>query len=117
MNKGRHLLISATITLCAVFCAVPRHSTRSSGHSYSRSDIQRLTSNEALALLTVQHLVAAEQAFQSKLGGATNYESLKDLAAVMANRIRDGYRFEITTDLGSSTEPSAFRITASPVKY
>jgi hypothetical protein len=102
--------------------------------SYSRnakvSDMQpivhacgNIECSETAAIWTMRSLSSAEGAYQSIAGRGRLYGTLKQMRdyqlidEVMAEGIRDGYLFRVTTDPGSPTEPASFEVRAIPMQY
>ena len=82
-----------------------------------------ISSNEALALLTLRHLANAEAGFQSTVGRAKDFGSLKQLAsaqfidAALATGVKSGYRFILSARPSTEHKPSTYEVVARPLRF
>ena len=81
MNR-RHIALSVVLMLVVLLCPCDSRSALSQGKSGIISGWRLpISSNEALALLTLRHLVEAEYTFESTIGRGRDFGSLQELAA------------------------------------
>lgn len=79
--------------------------------------------SETAAVWTMRLLSSAEATYQSIAGRGRLYGTLKQLRdyqlidEVLAEGIKDGYLFRVTTDPGSPTEAPSFEVRAIPLQY
>ena len=102
----------------------------SSAKDASVSDMQpivhecgNIDCTETAAVSTMRQLSTAEATYQSTAGLGRWFGTLRQLrdhqliSEVMANGVKDGYQFRISTAPGSTTEPAWFEIRGIPVEY
>ena len=123
MNR-RHIALSVVLMLVVLLFPCDSRSALSQG----KSDIisgRRLpiSSNEALALLTLRHLVEAEYTFESTIGRGRDFGSLQELAAAqlidaeLGGGTKRGYGYELSVRRATEGSPSSFDIVARPLEF
>lgn len=89
----------------------------------AKQDGLSISSNEALALLTLRHLANAEAGFQSTVGKGKDFGSIRQLASAhfidagLASGVKSGYRFILSVRFSSNRLPSSFDVIARPLRF
>ena len=82
-----------------------------------------ISSNEALALLTLRHLAEVEYTFQSTIGRGVDFGTLQELAAAqlidaeLAGGTKWGYAYKLSVTRATQTGPSSFEVIARPLEF
>ena len=123
--KRRQIPLAVLFTLGLLLCPDQSRSALSQGKSESIPTDKRLSisSNEALALLTLRHLAEAEYTFLSTVGQGRDFGSMDELAdarlidAELAGGSKRGYSYELIVTRATAAGPSLFEVIARPLEY
>jgi hypothetical protein len=124
MNR-RQIALAVLFMVSVLLCPDQSRSVLSQGKSEPVSKSKRLiiSSNEALALITLRHLAEAEYTFQSTVGRGRDFGSLEELAAArlidaeLAGGSKRGYSYKLIVTRATAAGPSLFEVIASPLDY
>ena len=123
MNR-RHIALSVVLMLVVLLCPCDSRSSLSQEKSDIISGLRLpISSNEALALLTLRHVVEAEYTFESTIGRGRDFGSLQELAAAqlidaeLARGTKRGYSYKLSVRRATEASPSSFDIVARPLEF
>lgn len=124
MNR-RHIALPVVFMLGVLLCPCQSRSVLSQGRPETIPTNKRLpiSSNEALALLTLRHLAEAEYTFQSTVGRGKDFGTLQELAAAqlidaeLAGGTKRGYGYKLSVTRATGAGPSLFEVVARPLEF
>ena len=123
--KSRFIALPVVFILGLLICPVQSRSVLSQGMPKSMPGSRRLpvSSNEALALMTLRHLAEAEYTFQSTIGRGKDFGTLQELAvaqlidAELAGGTKWGYGYKLSVTRATEAGPSSFEVIARPLEF
>lgn len=106
-----------------VLCSDQSHFALSQGAFTPWSNRLPISSNEALALMTLRHLAEAEYTFMSTIGRGKDFGTLEELAAAklidveLAGGSKRGYAYKLSVVRATAAGPSSFEVIARPLEF
>ena len=122
--KSRLIALPVVFTL-VLLCPAQSRSVRSQGMPKTMPGSRGLpvSSNEALALMTLRHLAEAEYTFMSTIGRGKDFGTLQELAAAqlidveLAGGSKWGYGYKLSVTRATEAGPSSFEVIARPLEF